>query len=410
VRPVSLMLLIYTLDFGLVYGANAFISRQVGSEAYGNFAAAISLATLLATAALLGLDGAVFQEIPVLEHKGHHEKARSQAALGLAICATTTLLFIGILINFPGESHPARWSLWIFPFMMLVKYLTKVIAGFDRARLAAVIVRVIVPMTVLVFLVWVSLDQPVGLNDDKAVLATGAGWAVISLFLVLIAGPRYLTWKPQLHSGPRLIQRSLPFGAVALVYICMDHSGVLLLEFLHADEHEVGLFAACIRIASVLLIFLSGVTLQSTSRLAVLAIQGDKDGLRHQISNNLKTLLSASTVTLLLIVAEGELFLSWFGSHFQDAYGPLVLLTFGFALHACLGFSTTLLQIAGQRRLVMIAALLMVLINLGLGWMLIPRYGAWGASIAFTAANALIYPIQVFLVKKHLGVSYTLHS
>jgi len=92
---------------------------------------------------------------------------------------------------------------------------------------------------------------------------------------------------------------------------------------------------------------------------------------------------------------------------FTDAYAifpqALSILALGTFLHSAYGPVGMTLEAFGNTKLVLVNSLVMVLLNVGLGFLLIPGYGIVGAAIATAATlsiSGLIGLIEIYILYK----------
>jgi len=81
-----------------------------------------------------------------------------------------------------------------------------------------------------------------------------------------------------------------------------------------------------------------------------------------------------------------------YGARYEKSYVFLQLMALGYYFNVALGFNGLTLKVLGKIRYVVIINILSVVISLIACLLLVPKYGALGASIA-TAGGMIIYNI-----------------
>jgi O-antigen/teichoic acid export membrane protein len=89
-----------------------------------------------------------------------------------------------------------------------------------------------------------------------------------------------------------------------------------------------------------------------------------------------------------------------YGARYEQAAPILALLSFGSYFNVALGFNLQTLKVVKRLRYITVMSVLVVLLNIVLNLVLIPRFGAVGAAIG-TAASLVIYNLlmQVGLLR-----------
>ena len=81
-----------------------------------------------------------------------------------------------------------------------------------------------------------------------------------------------------------------------------------------------------------------------------------------------------------------------YGARYEDSATYLSLLSLAYYFNAALGFNGLTLKVFGKVRFIVVISILAAIVNLGLNFLLIPRYGALGAAIG-TASTLIAHNI-----------------
>ena len=132
--------------------------------------------------------------------------------------------------------------------------------------------------------------------------------------------------------------------------------------------------------------------------------QGDYKEITDTYRRVSKWVLLFTTLGFLIVLLYGERITKLL---FTDAYAifpqALSILALGTFLHSAYGPVGMTLEAFGNTKLVLVNSLVMVLMNVGLGFLLIPGYGIVGAAIATTATlsiSGLIGLIEIYILYK----------
>lgn len=81
-----------------------------------------------------------------------------------------------------------------------------------------------------------------------------------------------------------------------------------------------------------------------------------------------------------------------FGSRYADSATYLALLSFAYYFNAALGFNGLTLKVFGKLRYIVSINVVAALVNLGVNFLLIPRYGPLGAAIG-TSSTLVVHNV-----------------
>lgn len=230
--------------------------------------------------------------------------------------------------------------------------------------------------------------------------------AILSLSVVAWKGevifPRF-----EFKSLMSLLKRSLPYALVVLLMTIYTRIDAVMLEKLLSDTGnlQAGIYAASYR----LLDAINMVPFLLASLL--IPFFARKLKLNESFSEVMWTSVSlviTIAVPLIFVVVlfkreiinllytEGNA--SWYGSFQLLLFSfPFVFLSYVFG-----GFLTA----AGRLKTISLFALLTIVLNIGLNFYLIPRYGASGAALATLLSQGLMAGFQFFYVLKHWNTEF----
>ena len=422
-------LLVFGKFIGLILDLSTqiLIVRALSRTEFGAFAFGLSVASLAATVALLGLDKTISRFVPLYEERGDEQRLAGSLALAFGvvagICAAMLLVLIGYQARFNDEiveNELARQLMLILfllaPVRAFDSLATACFAIFGSARSIVMRRNVLAPgLQLITVAIVIVTDQP------AEVLAIGyvlAGIIGIALFGVALA--RLLRQKGILD---RIIHRdfiiptramfsfSLPLLSSDVVFILRTSAVIVLLQYL-ATSNEVAAYGAVLPLARQNLVIYQSFGFLFVPVATRLFARGENDRLRNMYWQTSAWIAVATFPALALTVAlAGPLTVLLFGEAYADAGAVLAVLAVGHYVNAALGFNALTLRVQGSVRYIVAVDVLSAVVSVVTSVLLIRAYGALGAGIA-TALTLIIQNLlyQAGLVRSAIGVPTPRHA
>ena len=375
--------------------------RLLGDEEYGKFSFALALAMIFETVIDFGL-----KEITTREVARNKSAARELVAqtfglkLALAAVASMGLVVASNLLRSEPDVRLACYLLGaasvLRSYLLTLRY---TLQGIERFGLDGVVVGV--DRLLLLALGVGALVGGFGLFG-LAVAFVGARVISLSVACVLAAG-QIGTFHPAFDRARWLAlqQRALPFGAFVVVLYLYSYADTVMLGVLRGDA-ETGLYNAAYRIYEGLANV--GQVLQTvliprlshhhaTSRVAHgrLARSGLVIGGVLAVPTAAAGVVFAAPVVVLL-----------FGSAYGAAGGVLQLLSVGLVVVFPLCVLHAVALSAGAGGWLLRTAVLGCTLNVGLNFVLIPRFGMHGAAAATVAGETLSLIVLAWGLRRYL--------
>jgi O-antigen/teichoic acid export membrane protein len=115
-------------------------------------------------------------------------------------------------------------------------------------------------------------------------------------------------------------------------------------------------------------------------------------------------ILMLSMPSFIVLIAFSEQLLGYFGKGFQTAAAVTVVLSFGQLVSAAAGPCGTVLNMSGRVGLNMIDNVAVLVLNVILNVILIPRHGVLGAAVAWSISLVLVNLVKVVQVYVVVGI------
>ena len=414
-RTTTLTLAIFFLGYPPNYLGQVLFSRWLGAEDYGDYSVALSVAALVTTLTLLGLDKAVMKFVPLYE--GPEEVGRAK---GFLIFTFRTVIAVGLGLSVLGwigtrlveivasvDEHAVRHAMFLVVPMSLSILSVQMLAARRRPVQASLVLKIVLPLTLVGLATAAHLVSP--MSELKAVWVTvmANGLIVVALAPFLIAGwrKRFRGREPLYETG-EWMAISRGFLAMSFAMTMLDQSGVLILELIHHDEADVGIFTAARFTAGYPLVALAALRMVSIPRFVRELEGGDRQAFERELGRNLRILSITGLAALTLWVVWGDAFLSIFGIRFESAHLTLVVLGVGYLGGLLLGFAPPILHIRGENRMIYRSTIAMLSINVGLAFLLVPFFGHVGAAIALAVSILAVGIAQAVWLEKKGGIPY----
>jgi O-antigen/teichoic acid export membrane protein len=196
---------------------------------------------------------------------------------------------------------------------------------------------------------------------------------------------------------------SLPILMVEGFYLLLSYTDVLVLQQFRASE-EVGIYFAVVKTLALVSFIHYAMSATTAHRFSEYHAAGDRERLSAYVAHAIKWTFWPSLAATVVLLTFGKPLLWLFGPQFVKGYDIMFIAAIGLVVRAAIGPVERLLNMLGQQKLCALAYALAFLLNLGLCFLLVPRFGGHGAaaatSIALTFETVLLFTIT----RRRLGL------
>lgn len=385
------------------------ISRNLGAAAVGIFTLAFTVLQIASIFGRFGLDTALLRFVS--ESVAHDKMSEAAGSyLKATLFAFFLALFISVVVYLSAEAIATE-----------VFYNLELTRAFEIAALG------IVPMT-LTYLNFETMRAMKKIREYAFfqnvstflvatvllffILGTDSGTTVtIAVFIVAV----YVTWlfsqyqmmkffKFKLTMQGReifsILKVSFPMMVASSLMLIMGWTDTIMIG-MFMDESSVGIYSVALKIATVTSITLMAVNSIAAPKFAEFYANKDMDSLQNVVSHASRLIFWTSFPILFLSVMFPELILGIFGKEFEVASLALIILCIGQFVNAFSGSVGYILQMMGEEKIFQKIIFIALIINIGLNYILIPKYGIEGAAIA-SMISMISWNIKsiVFIKKK----------
>ena len=416
-RGSTLLVLGKFIGLGLDLATQIIIVRALSRTEFGAFAFGLSVASLTATVALLGLDKTISRFLPLYEEQGDQRRLSGALVLAFGVVAGVSAAMLLVLIGLQSrlgaeivESELARNLLLILfllaPIRAFDSLMTACFAIFGNARAIVLRRNIVAPgLQLLVVLAALVTDQPPQIVAIGYVATGALGLAWFAIVLVRVFQRKGIAGRIRRGEfsipGREVLGFSLPLLSSDVVFLLRTSAVVILLQYL-ATSNEVAAYGAVLPLARQNLIVYQSFGFLFVPAASRLFARGETSRLRNMYWQTSAWIAVASFPALALSVALAlPVTVLLFGDGYADAATVLAILAVGHYVNAALGFNAVTLRVQGSVGYIVAVDVVAAIVSLGGNVLLIPGFGAAGAA----AATALTLIVQNALYQAGLARS-----
>ncbi|MDL5361704.1 flippase [Halalkalicoccus sp. NIPERK01] len=373
----------------------AVITRLVSPSVYGLFILATSIILFVQAFATLGLPKAIDYFVPQYLSDGEHDKARGVILVVFALVLATSAVVAGLIVLGAGTiaaafDEPALGVALLVlsvtvPFLAVYNALLASFSAIKRLKFR-VYMRDVIRPTVRLIATAALLLAGYGL------LGVVGGY-LIGLVVAIVAGvyflrenaPRIVGAETTRVPSRPLLWYSVPLAFASIIYIFLGQIDYFVVGYFYGSE-EVGIYRVGYALAANLMIFSS--SLGPIFKPLIAETKADRAAVRTRYRTATRW-IAGLTLPVALVVAFGaSAYLSVvFTPQYTVATAAVVILAVGITISAaCGGPDGGLLQGLGYSRLVFLNTAVLLVINVGVSVLLVPRIGITGAAIGTASA------------------------
>lgn len=384
------------------------LARTLGPATYGTYAFVLSLIALLALPVQMGLPTLITRETAkasTLQDWGLLRGIWSWSTRLVLIGSTLIVAVVMVgLMAFPNIMSPERheamlWGIWLVPLLALAAAREAAMRGLKAVFLSGLPDQILRPLVLAALVVGAGILATDALSA-QAVMQLGLVAATLAFLLgvvlLLLKRPREMPSNGSVEiRQAEWLRAVIPFSLILGAQIIRQNTDILMLGYWYGDT-DVGLYRIALSISTIVIFGLVALHLVAQPYIVAAYTTGDNRILQNIVRAIATASFLSSLVVASIIWLQGEVIIQLlFGSAFNDASAPLMILVVGSVFHGYFGIAGGLLSMCGHEKQVLWASVVSVVINVIGNALLIPAYGAIGAATAtafsLTAAEVLKY-------------------
>lgn len=403
-RGAGLAFLLRGVGAGLAFLLNVAIGRMLGAEGTGVYFLALSVTSIMAVIAMLGLDNTLLRFIASGRASGDWGQVKGVFSAGVRFAGAASLgLSLAVLVAAPwiaarlfsqsALTEPLRWmSLAIFTTTMM-SLQGESLKGLKRIR-DSMLVFVVISPAVALAVIW-PLTSLMGPSGAALAYVLGTGTAA-----VIAASIWYTATRSEaaacFFDRAKLWSSAAPLWTMGIINRAVLPWAPFLLLGLWGTAQDVGIFGAATRVATLITVLLAAFQMSYAPSISDLLTHGRL----QEAASMSKKIGRATGLFGLIVFLPFSLFahdiMATFGDEFASGARALIIISLGQVLVSYLGLGSIILIMSGNEKYINIASILGGAIVILLSKPMITKFGVDGAALA-TAGSMMVFHIATCL-------------
>jgi O-antigen/teichoic acid export membrane protein len=398
------------------FGMNILIARAFGGRinaAFGQITLITQLAFVAGAATRFGMDMASVRRVAIEVGKGEGGRSRAIVRLAVGVAVVVSLVvavavFVGAgsvagLLNVPAGSVRAAAVGLIFVAV------AQVYLGGSRGlkimihTLYAYWIGQSIGWIVITLIMW----SAVGRTVDVTVWAYTLSWVlatVIAFFSWRSATSKFTPMPAEHGEAGALVRYGAPRAPAALLSQALFYTDLAVLSHYYPDSPNVSVYAASIRVAQALVLFLTAVSYMFSPFVADLYERGLRDRLNALFKQITRWTLGGTIPLLLLFLIAPAAVLKVFGGTYDTGTSWLRILLIGQTVNVSVGAAGFVLIMVGRTGWDLVVYATSFLMDLVIAIVLVPHLGPTGAAIAQACALVFSNALRLYLVWRFVRI------
>lgn len=383
----------------LLFATTIILARLLGPESYGVYAIVTSVTAMVGVFATPGLENLLIRDLAAYGVSNDHSRSRglmrvsSRLTLWIGLVLTVVLCLVTFVVH--------GWVLDSFTTTMVVGSLVIPVAALSRVRAASLVglhrvvlsrlpELVVRPLSLLA-LVGIGVLVGLSTSPEGAMAATVAAYAASYLVGALVLRrvmPAAIPVAEPRYDAARWRKSAPAFLALALTDILNSQLSVSLVGWLDTAR-SAGIFAVANRGAALVALAFVGIAAVVAPRIARLWEAQEYDAVSRLL---LRCSVMSAGFAIPVVVAVAVLdkrLLALFGSGFKEGAAAFLIVALGQLAWSVVGIYATALLMTGGENRAALCTLISLVTTVVLSVVLVPRWGADGAALAWTASMVL---------------------
>ncbi len=393
------------------FATNILISRVLGAAALGTITLATQLAFVGGAATRFGMDMAAVRRVAIDVGKGEPGRARSvMARAAIIAAAVSAVVAVSILVgagrlasSLSGTPAAFRAAALALPFVALCQVYLGGTRGLKIMRHTLSIYWAGQP---LLWIAAMTLGWIIRRSIGMSVLAYALSW-ILATLAAWFVWERETSAFPPLPAEPDEVRELVRYGAprapAALLAQLLFWTDYFVFSH-YAHGAELGVYAAAVRVAQALVLFLIAVNYMFSPSVADLHARGERDRLDGLFKTLTRWVVSGTLPILILLVIEPGPVLHLFGGEFESGTAALRILLIGQAVNMATGSVGFILIMVGRTGWDLGVYASSFVLDLVVAFALVPHLGAKGAAVAQAVTLVVSNAARLYLVWRFLRI------
>ena len=394
---------------------SVIIARYYGAETMGIVAVLNAFLTIATIFTVLGTDTSILRLLP--EHLVKYSPTSAltiyrktlRMVIAVSVITGVCLFFNSNLLadnvfSKPNLSFYFALATFFIVFKSLMNLNTQAVRGIRMIRVFAFL-QVLPSFSNLLFLAFLTFflyqkDNPIYTQFASIAITGTIGWVVMKYAFRKIVKPTDIVKKIPVRD---LLAISLPMLMTATMTFLIGQTGVIMLGMFRS-EAEVGYYSISVKLAMLTSFILSSINTMAAPKFSELYHSSKMDELFHVAQKSAKLVFWATFPILLGLLTFGHFILEVvYGQDFVKAYPALALLVVGQFIAGVSGATSKFMNMTGLQKILRNIMIIVMIVNVSLNCILIPRFGILGAAIAAMISIVMNNASILLYIKNRFG-------
>jgi O-antigen/teichoic acid export membrane protein len=393
----------------LKYGSNIVIQRGFGAAAFGLYTLSMSVVSLAAAIFNLGLDDAMVRYVSIYRAKRQSSSLRGLTIFCTAVVGGSGILGAFLVLYFAPILGAIKHSPEMIPILQLMAPMVPLISlqavwisglqGFKEFKWRVLVQRILIPISLILLMLGALIFFH---NLNAIVIATLINATIGTILSLLFYFRRSAGAMKQ---GSEAYELRVWFGFAApnfltsIVDTVLESIDTLLLAYFAISNMALGQYAAAIKISNFILMPQASFNAMFAPTIAELHSQGEQQKLAAMFKVVTKWAITFSLPIFGIAILFASSLLGIGGDSFVPAWPLVIAFAVGTMVNVSTGSVSYVLLMTGHTKVSFLNSLTAVIVNIVVGCILAPRYGAMGVAIATGLAMCVVNMMRLLQVR-----------
>jgi len=396
------------LGSSITYLTTIFATRVIGAENWGLFFLAQTVLMTLTVISTLGLNHGVLRFVSLFAGKNDPGRVKGTIlfALKKTLIVSSLLALVAFLSSPFLQEHvfkQAHFSLAlrtlivVLPLTTLTVILLVSLQGLRHISQHVLVNYILQPIgrLILLALLFILGLKLMGLLWATA-LSVVLGFFIASYFLFRTYLTHHKQARPIIEKA-KISHFARPLYFNNMLAQVISALPILFLGYFYSAT-EVGIFGVALRLGLIVSLPLGAFNLIFAPTISNLYGRGEKESLARLLKISTKWIFTISLAGGLVLLLFAKPVLAIFGSQFIAGALALYFLVVGELINAGVGSVGYMLMMTGRPKMNLINSIILFFLTLGLGFLLISKYGILGAALTTAISVTFINILRLIEV------------
>ncbi|WGR94203.1 oligosaccharide flippase family protein [Bradyrhizobium sp. ISRA435] len=413
-RLAGTIFVIRVISAAIAYLAQILLARWMSGSDYGIYVYVWTWVLLLGSTMDFGIAASAQKIIPEYRTSGDHALLRGFLSgsrwMTLGASTVVALLLAGLIrLLSPWIDANTIVPLYIGCLTLPPFVVANTQDGISRAHdwmQLGLMPQFIVRQGLIIGLTAGALALGLHLGATAAMAASAAAVYIAAIGQMIVLNRRlaaHIEPGEKAYDVRGWLAISLPILLVESFYMLLSYTDVLMLQQFRPSE-EVGIYFAVVKTLALVSFIHYAMSATTAHRFAEYNALGDKDRLSAYVAHAINWTFWPSLLATVTLLAFGKPLLWLFGRNFVGGYDIMLVAAIGLVVRSAIGPVERLLNMLGQQRICATAYAVAFLMNVGLCFALVPRYGGMGAAASTSMSLTFETILLFYVVRSRLGL------